>query len=474
MNRQFTLFLDRIALSSGLNSSSILPIILAGCAFFTLCRDTQAQFNNGNNSNNGNSAAGVIVNAQGVVSLRDERPLSPANLKKLVDRYAADNLSRELTEPTSERVVSLNALSAAIRTHLDQQKPLPVEVMYLAGLQRLDTIVFDTERKDIYLAGPADAFGPDATGRMLGRTSGRPVMRLDDLITALRCEGLAEGSIGCSIDPQEENLARLQEYLRTSSGPSRSAQVQQRFHTMATILGPQEISVWGVPPDSHFAAGLVEADLRMKAIALGINSAGVPGIRSHLSLLRPQGNSLQRWWFVPMYDPLETNQEQTLFRLSGQRAKVLAQEEFSNVKGQRNSAPITRQSTEKFAMLFTEHFQELADKSPTFGELQNLYDAAVCATLLVQNAPRLGMADLLETLRKDERLQLSTYPVPRIMPSVSTFRMGGPGTVLGLVGGVTMDLNPVVRSTKPGNTPDVNHFRGRAEQSNYFGEKNLK
>ena len=39
-----------------------------------------------------------------------------------------------------------------------------------------DTIVFDTERKDIYLAGPADAFGPDATGRMLGRTSGRPVM----------------------------------------------------------------------------------------------------------------------------------------------------------------------------------------------------------------------------------------------------------------------------------------------------------
>ncbi len=49
---------------------------------------------------------------------------------------------------------------------------------------------------------------------------------------------------------------------------------------------------------------LVEADLRMKRIALGKDPAGVRGVPSHLSLMRLGDASMTRWWFVPLYDPI--------------------------------------------------------------------------------------------------------------------------------------------------------------------------
>jgi hypothetical protein len=215
---------------------------------------------------------------------------------------------------------------------------------------------------------------------------------------------------------------------------------------MASVLGNQNVSIRGVPEDSHFALALVEADFRMKRIALGLEPAGVPGIRSHLSLLRPQGNSLQRWWFVPMYDPIETDPQRTVFQLRGQRAQLLAQEEISDAGGNRSDSFSTRQSTEKFAQLFTEHFSQLAAKSPVFAELQNLYDLAVLGTILRVEGARLLGSDPFPILLKAERLQ-GKYVVPRYVASESTFRSAG-SSLIGLVGGVNMNIAPLVQAPR--------------------------
>lgn len=437
---------------------------------FSFVQAANAQLGNGNN-NNLPGTSGILINADGVIDLHNVSPLSPGTFKKQLERFAEENLPPELIVATPERVLSLKNLATAIQARIQQQQPLPLEITYLAGLQRIDAVAFDIEGKDIYLIGPADAFAPDNTGRMIGRGSGRPVLRLDDLVTVLRV-GSEEGrrGIGCSIDPTTENMARLQEFLRLNSSPATPAQIQMRFRQMAKVLGPQNISVWGVPAHSHFAAALVEADLRMKRIAMGLESSGVPAIRSHLSLLRPQGNSLQRWWFVPMYEPLETNADRTVFRLNGQRAKLLAQEEFTDAGGNRSDAAMTRQSTEKFAQLFTENFQTLANKSPAFGELQNLYDIAVAATLIKREAPRHQLNEVLSVYLNEEQLTPVAYAVPRMVPSASTFRSTGPGMLIGLVGGVTIDMNPVLNSTRTAGTQPVNGFRQRVGGNRIFGD----
>lgn len=413
---------------------------------------------------------GILIDPQGIVSLKKERPIPAAALKKQLNQFAQSKLPANVIVETPERILSLKNLETLIAPHIESRNDLPLEILCLAGMQRIDAVIFDPERQDVYLAGPAEAFGPDGQGHMVGVNSQRPVLLLEDLLTALRGIQPGEMTIGCSIDPTPEKMRALQDYLRQNSTPAGAGQVQQRFRVMANVLGNQEISVWGVPADSHFALTLVEADIRMKRISLGLDRAAVPGIRSHLSMLRPQGNSLQRWWFVPMYEPLETNQDQTVFELSGQRAKLLAQEEISDAGGQRSDAALTRQSTEKFAQLFTEHFQELADKSAPFAELQNLYDLAVVAALIRTVGPRHLGAAPFPLLLSEEKLPLPRYAVPKSLPSASTFRAAGAGTMLGLVGGVTMDLKPVIRNPRPNAQSTLSSYRNAVGSQTLFGD----
>ena len=51
----------------------------------------------------------------------------------------------------------------------------------LAGLLRVRYVFYYPESKDIVLAGPAEGWVPDASGRVVGITSGRPVLQLQDL-----------------------------------------------------------------------------------------------------------------------------------------------------------------------------------------------------------------------------------------------------------------------------------------------------
>ena len=111
---------------------------------------------------------------------------------------------------------------------------------------------------------------------------------------------------------------------------------------MDDILGLQTVRIDGVPPDSHFATMLVEADYRMKRVAIGLETPAVKGMRSHLALIGPGGNTIQRWWFIPCYDSIARSEDGLAFQFIGQRAQLLTQEEVADAEGNRFNAPTTK------------------------------------------------------------------------------------------------------------------------------------
>ena len=382
---------------------------------------------------------GIFIDAEGVVRLPETEGLSAQLLKERREAFVGRSLTADLSAFSERRCVSLRLLEQECQRQLERQEPgLSAAVRYLAGLQRIDYLFVDQQSRDIVLAGPAEGFAPDFQGRMVGLTTGRPPLHLEDLVVALNSAFLSRSAIGCSIDPEPSRMVRMREFIRKNSSATSAATAARRYRQMAEILGLQSVSVFGVPGESHFAHVLVEADFRMKRISLGVEPSGVRGLQSHLSLLRPQGNSIQRWWFVPYYEALNASEDRTAYQLLGQRAQLLAQEEIAQDDGERTNAAFTRASTERFAKMFTEHFPELAKKSPVFAEMQNLFDLAVIAALLRKESlpQRLGW-EMSLFLGEADRL-VGTYAVPRQVDSTSTFRRANRGMILGLVGGVTI------------------------------------
>lgn len=269
-------------------------------------------------------------------------------------------------------------------------------------------------------------------------------MRLDDLLVALRALDRG-GMLGCSIDPVPANLAQLKAYVEQNSGAVTPAGAKARYEEFQKILGMHNVRVFGVPADSHFAEVLVEADYRMKRLSMGLDSAGVRGFKSHLAMLGPGANMMQRWWFTPLYDPFARSVDGLAFQIAGQRLQLMAQDEIVSDSGRVTDAPFTRASELKFAKHFTDKFPELADANPVFAELQSLVDLAIVAALLKKER-------LLEKVGWDMSLFLDAnrFPsakrnIPRQVAATMNYKSGSGSRFIGLIGGgVTVDARRTV------------------------------
>ena len=396
----------------------------------TFISEATAQGNN--NNNNQNNAGGIKIDAQGVVSLAIANEASGTLDKKRRDAVAKKSLSADITKASPQRLVSLVRLEQKIDECLKDGKAIPDEVFFLAGLQRIDNVFVFPDDKDLVIAGPADGFAPDAVGRMIGVESGRPVIRLDDLVVALRTL-VKSLVVGCSIDPLPERLANLQKFVK-AGGPASVAAVEARFQQMDDILGLQDVRVDGVPGDSHFGLSLVEADYRMKRISIGLENPGVKGLKSHLSMIGANGNTIQRWWFVPLYDGIYRSEDGLAFQFAGQRVQLMSQEEMSDASGHHTAAATTRLSTQAFAKQFTDKYPELAEKSPVFAELQNLIDLSVFAALVQKERLAEKAGWKMTTLLDEQRFSHPTFNVPKKIASLVNYKRAG-SNIVGLVGG---------------------------------------
>src|SRR4051794_16668551 len=198
------------------------------------------------------AVGGVKIDADGVVSNPQVGELKQlqAAWQKGLEQVPAD-----LQKWTDLRFVSLKELESEIASAHSSRKPIPDAVRYLAGLQRVRYVLVYPDRQDIVLAGPAEGWKVDSLGSVVGATSNRPVLTLDDLMVALRvAESSNRTGISCSIDPTPEGLQRMQQIshqLSARNGPQSAAR------QMEEAVGLQTVTVTGVPATSHFARAIV-------------------------------------------------------------------------------------------------------------------------------------------------------------------------------------------------------------------------
>lgn len=437
-------------------TQNLLRIGMSVCLTVCLATAGLAQVNNGgnntgnnNNQNNNNqNAGGITIDANGVIAAPFRITLNSKRLnQKRLKALAAQVLPGDVNQKSEFRKVSLVQLEKVCREYQAKGEPLPVEVRYLAGLWRIDYLFVDREKNDLIIAGPAEGFATNAQNRVVCVESGRPPIRLDDLVVAFQSQE-RELVTGCSFDAKQANLAKMHEYIRRTNNASTSAAAVTRFRTMAQILGMQDVTVTGVPAGSHYARVLVEADYMLKRISIGLEPSGIREIKSHLATLQGGGNSTQRWWFTPLYDAFTTTTERDAFQFSGQRLQMMSQEEFVNLAGQRTAAAQTRMSTTRYAKQFTKYFAKLADIHPTFAELQSITDLTVLAALIRRER-------LDDQVGWDHRFFLSESDylvpqgnIPTQVPTAMNYKQTN-GLMICLVGGgVTINARAVLRQTE--------------------------
>ncbi len=372
---------------------------------------------------------GVKIDTDGVVSNPQVGELKQlqAAWQKGLQQVPAD-----LEKWTDLRFVSLKQIESEIASARAANKPLPEAVLLLAGLQRVRYVLVYPEQQDIVLAGPAEGWKVDTRGSIVGATSGCPVLTLDDLMVALRVAESANASgISCSIDPTPEGLQRMQQLARHLSSSPQVASKQ-----MEEAVGPQTISVTGIPATSHFARVIVAADFRMKRLAMNFEPAPVDGMPSFLTLLRGRNanNLMPRWWLAPNYEPLQRDADGLAWELKGQGVRCMTEQDFMDSAGQKQHSGKADPTAQKWADTFTQKFDELAREDSSFGQLRNVMDLAVVGALLAKERLTERSGLVMPNLMSDE--PLVEFPAPRTVPSQASFVRAGRSWVVSVSGGV--------------------------------------
>jgi hypothetical protein len=351
------------------------------------------------------------------------------------------------------RKISLRRLAAAIAEHRKSGDPLDDEMMYLAGIQHIQYVFVYPQQQDIVLAGPGEGWKLNDQGEVVGVTTGRPVMWLDDLVTALRtAAGARQTGISCSIDPTDDGIVRLRT-LAKQLAQGGEPDIRAATAAIEETLGMQKISVTGVPGDSHIARVLVAADFRMKRMAMRFEPAPIKGLPSFLDLMKagPKGmqNMLPRWWLEPNYESLLASPDGLAYEIRGASVKAVTEEDFVTNSGARQRTGKTNPVAKKWADNMTAHYDELAAKDVVFGQLRNCIDLAVVGALIVKDSLPEKADCSLSVFLEDEKLPFERFVAPEHVASQASVMQKGSNWLISASGGVLISSWGIAAKTEP-------------------------
>ena len=380
--------------------------------------------------------AGVEIDTEGVLRTR-LYPDRTGDLTRQRYEAAKNTLPSDVIQSSDLRKVSLNRLEKAIAAKLDSGEGLNDVMRNLAGLTKITHVFYYPETKDIVIAGPAEGFFQDLSGRWIGMETGLAVMQLEDLVVSLRAfapEQKSTSTIGCSIDPTQEGLANFQAAVNELAAKTQSNEIMisgnenMIVDTLRNSLGKQVVTIRGVPTDSHFGQVLVEADYRMKMIGLGLEDPGVD-IPSWAEKVKPRSvakNALLRWYFEPNYERISVSEDNFAMQMIGDGIKLIGADERVASDGTRSNARRGDQASKNFTRNFTKKYDQLAERSPVFGQLRNLMDMAIVAAF-IKEMDYYGEAGWdMPLLTNESLLATETYATPsHVEPLVNGMWKGG-------------------------------------------------
>lgn len=380
--------------------------------------------------------AGVEIDAEGVLRTR-LFPDRTGDLTRQRLAAAKQALPSEVMQASDLRMISLNRLEKEIVKRLEAGQPLTDIMKNMAGLTKISHVFYYPETKDIVIAGPAEGFFPDNSGRMIGMETGKAVMQLDDMLVALRAfapERQSAQTLGCSIDPTQEGLAKFQAAVNELAQKTSTNEIIIRGNennivdTLKTSIGKQVVTIKGVPANSHFAQVLVEADYRMKMIGIGLerNYVDIPSWAEHVKPRSVAKNALIRWYFEPDYQRINISEDQNAAKLIGQGIKLVGADERVASDGSRQAAKGGDRASRNFTREFTERYDRLAEQSPVFGQLRNLMDMAIVAAF-IKEMDYYGDAGWdMPVLGDESQLSVETLVTPtHVEPLVNGMWKGG-------------------------------------------------
>ena len=394
---------------------------------------------------------GVFVDASGLMRRRP-REATAGELDAVREAARRSSGKQDVRRASLLRKVSLTRLEREAHRLWAMGKRPEETMRTMAGLQRVRYVFVYPETRDVVLAGPAGAWTADGEGRLVSVDTGRPVLRLDDFVVVLRnAMSPQQGQFGCSITPRQENLASVQAFLRRSAErPLKPYQREAWLEELRSLLGRQDISVFGIEARSRAAGVLVEADYHMKLVGLGIED-GTLGVESYLDSVKPAADGaapaldVLRWWFTLNYDALRTTASRNAFEIRGSGARVLSENEMLNERGRRVPTGRSDEQNSLFARSFTEHFPALAAKYRVYAEMQNIFDLAIVAALVREENLTDPLGWHLTFFGDDGKYEGEQGIAPQQVESVIRHRIVDRTHILvGVSGGVAVDTRPFV------------------------------
>lgn len=404
------------------------------------------------------SVGGVTIDANG--ALKEPEP-GAAKAGVAEELKNARPIAGELQQKVELRKISLRAVEEAIaKSGQPNAAELPQEIKFLAGIQRIQYIFIDPEHNDVILAGPGEGWKLDDKLNYVGVTTGRPVLRAEDLIVALRTAGGARsGPISVSIDPTEDGRKRFEQFMK-----SQKTFTPAVLDGIAEALGKQTITITGVPETSRFARMLAASDYKMKRIAMQLEESPIAELPSFLDMMKKGGaklgNMMPRWWMACNYEPLAKSEDGLAWELRGPGVKVMTEDDFV-AGGKATSTGKVNPMAQKWADLMTANYDKLSVKEPVFGDLRNLMDLCVVAAL-IEKEGLLQKANLsLPTLQgKDSKFELVSWPAPKTVATQCSVVKRGSEYIITASGGV--EINSWDVASKSVMNPAVGDLRGKA------------
>ena len=317
---------------------------------------------------------GVHVDAQGVLRSRTVDP-DPrlAELRKN---------AKSLKKDAKLLYVSLPRLFAEARRIVESGKPLPEEIRGIGGMTKLQYVFVYPDAMDLVIAGPAEPFDAKEAYRPLGKLSGRPVFHFEDLVTAFRAFGPGKkpDRLGCDIEITKEIRERVAAKVK-AVGPTASViGFRKACDQIAEAGGPQPVKYYGLDTQTRFAFVCVEADYRLKQLALGILPSPVSKVQSYRSLIEKPEDEL-RFSLESNYDALLASPDGNAFELRGASLKV-----NGGLLGHPESKPEDMSASgRRFMAMCNENFDALVRQILSWADLCNLGDLSVLAALVAED-----------------------------------------------------------------------------------------
>jgi hypothetical protein len=406
------------------------------------------------------SVGGVLINAEGVVGEPTVKEMELVR-KSALESYKEP--AADLKQPVELRMFSLRSAEEAInRANVDLAYELPDEIKFMAGLQRIQYIFVYPDQNDIVLAGPGEGWKIDAMGNHVGITTGRPVLRIEDFVLAMRTvENARQGGISVSIDPTAEGRKRLDD-VNKSLGAVNARQIPSLLEAFEKAMGPQVVSIRGIPESSRFARTLVASDYKMKRIAMALQKSPVSGLPSYVSMLSTQPqNMMPRWWMACSYEPIAKSADGLAWEIRGPGVKVMTEDELIGEDGSVTGTGKANPTAQKWADLMTDKYDELSAKEPIFGELRNLMDMSVVAALIAkEDLLAKANCELPTIADAGSKLGVTSWIAPRFVDTQCSAQHKGKKFIITASGGVEIASWQVADKTVE--SPEVEAIRSKA------------